>query len=58
VLVDSSVWVDYFRGKQTPQTDRIHILLGNEPLAIGDLILAEVLQGLTVIVISSKLSVC
>jgi predicted nucleic acid-binding protein len=45
ILVDSSVWVDYFRGSDTLQTDRLDLLLGREPLAIGDLILAEVLQG-------------
>jgi predicted nucleic acid-binding protein len=47
ILVDSSVWIDYFRGTQTPQCDRLDALLGTEPLAIGDLILAEVLQGFT-----------
>ena len=47
ILVDSSVWIDYFRGSITPQTDRLDSLLGNEPVAIGDLILAEVLQGFT-----------
>ena len=45
ILVDSSVWIDYFRGSQTPETDRLDTLLGNEPVATGDLILAEVLQG-------------
>ncbi|MBK7897879.1 MAG: PIN domain nuclease [Azonexus sp.] len=45
ILVDSSVWIDYFRGTGTPQTDRLDTLLGVEPIAIGDLILAEVLQG-------------
>lgn len=45
ILVDSSVWIDYFRGSITPQTDRLDTLLGQEELAIGDLILAEVLQG-------------
>lgn len=45
ILVDSSVWVDYFRGVRTAQTDKLDELLGREPLAIGDLILAEVLQG-------------
>jgi len=45
ILVDSSVWVDYFNGQDTPQTNLLDSLLGNEPLAIGDLILAEVLQG-------------
>lgn len=45
ILVDSSVWVDYFNGQATPQTSLLDSLLGSEPLAIGDLILAEVLQG-------------
>ena len=45
ILVDSSVWIDYFRGRSTPRTDLLDRLLGREPLAIGDLILAEVLQG-------------
>ena len=45
MLVDSSVWVDYFRGAITPQTERLDALLGREPLAIGDLMLTEVLQG-------------
>ena len=45
ILVDSSVWIDYFKGTITAQTARLDGLLGNEPLAIGDLILTEVLQG-------------
>jgi len=44
-LVDSSVWIDYFRGTTTPQTEKLDALLGNEPIATGDLILTEVLQG-------------
>jgi predicted nucleic acid-binding protein len=45
ILVDSSVWIDYFKGTRTEQTDKLDGLLGREPLAIGDLILTEVLQG-------------
>ena len=45
ILVDSSVWIDYFKGTVTTQTQILDALLGNEPLAIGDLILTEVLQG-------------
>ena len=45
ILVDSSVWIDYFRGTVTAQTELLDRLLGQEPLAIGDLILTEVLQG-------------
>ena len=45
ILVDSSVWIDYFRGRVSPQTDRLESLLDVERILIGDLILAEVLQG-------------
>jgi predicted nucleic acid-binding protein len=45
ILVDSSVWIDYFKGAITAQTEKLDGLLGHEPLAIGDLILAEVLQS-------------
>ncbi len=45
ILVDSSVWIDYFRGNTTAETERLDALLGRQPLAIGDLILTEVLQG-------------
>lgn len=47
ILVDSSVWIDFFRGTASPETDRLDAWLGNEPLLIGDLILTEVLQGFT-----------
>jgi predicted nucleic acid-binding protein len=45
ILVDSSVWIDYFRGTATPQVEKLDSLLGSEPIATGDLILTEVLQG-------------
>jgi len=45
ILVDSSVWIDYFTGKNTPATKKLNSLLGEELVAIGDLMLTEVLQG-------------
>jgi predicted nucleic acid-binding protein len=45
ILVDSSVWIDFFKGAVTLQTDKLDALLSQELLAIGDLILTEVLQG-------------
>lgn len=45
ILVDSSIWIDYFNGKITPETNKLDTLLGVEPLGIGDLILTEVLRG-------------
>ncbi len=45
IVVDSSVWIDYFSGNKTPEVDRLDVLLGAEPVGIGDLMLIEVLQG-------------
>lgn len=45
ILVDSSVWIDYFNGVVCTETDLLDDLLGRQPLLIGDLILTEVLQG-------------
>jgi predicted nucleic acid-binding protein len=45
ILVDSSVWIDYLRGTPTAQADKLDSVLGSTPLAVGDLILTEVLQG-------------
>jgi hypothetical protein len=45
LVVDSTVWVDYFNGLKNPQTDRLHQILDQVPILVGDLILAEVLQG-------------
>lgn len=45
ILVDSSVWIDYFRGTPSPRANALDALLSSEPVALGDLMLAEVLQG-------------
>jgi predicted nucleic acid-binding protein len=45
IVVDSSVWIDFFNGVSTPEVERFDGLLGSTPVAIGDLILVEVLQG-------------
>lgn len=45
ILVDSSVWIDYFNGVSTRETDLLDGYLGTEPVLTGDLILTEVLQG-------------
>ena len=44
ILVDSSVWIDYFNGQRTWQTNLLDNLLSDVPVIIGDLILAEILQ--------------
>ena len=45
VFVDTSVWIDFFNGRVTPETTCLGLALGKQPLLIGDLVLIEVLQG-------------
>ena len=45
ILADSSVWIDYFNGRISPETDTLDRLLGQQLILAGDLILTEVLQG-------------
>jgi predicted nucleic acid-binding protein len=44
-IVDSSVWIHYFNGVITPQTDLLHSALGQRAIGLSDVILCEVLQG-------------
>jgi predicted nucleic acid-binding protein len=45
IVVDTTVWIDYFNGIKNPQTDCLDKLIAEEQLLIGDIILGEVLQG-------------
>jgi len=45
VIVDTTVWVDYFRGVVNPETDWVHAELEHQRLGLTDVILCEVLQG-------------
>lgn len=45
IFVDSSVWIDYLRDRDTRQTRELDSILGNERVVVGDIVLAEVLQG-------------
>jgi hypothetical protein len=44
-LVDSSVWIDFFNGRDSRETDLLALLLRRCVLLTGDLILGQVLQG-------------
>jgi hypothetical protein len=46
ILVDSSVWIDYFTGAASPEADRLDSLLGRSPLVVADVVMMEVLHGL------------
>lgn len=45
VIVDTTVWVDYFRGVRNAETDWLDTELDRQRLGITDLIVCEVLQG-------------
>jgi predicted nucleic acid-binding protein len=47
VVVDTTVWVDYLNGLTTPETDWLDRELARQPLGLLDLMLCEVLQGLS-----------
>jgi predicted nucleic acid-binding protein len=46
IVVDSSVWIDFLRGRDVPHVARLRAILGAEEIIVGDLMLCEVLQGL------------
>jgi predicted nucleic acid-binding protein len=45
IVVDTSVWIDYYRQLETPETSKLERLLGRQRILLGDLILCELLQG-------------
>jgi len=45
ILVDTSVWVDYFNGVASPEVDALHDLLAGAELVLGDVIVMEILRG-------------
>lgn len=45
IIVDTSVWIDYFNGKDTDETNILDGALGRQEVAIGDLIVLEILRG-------------
>ena len=46
VLVDSSVWIDYFGATLNPKVDQLDRILDYQDVLVGDLVMAEVLQGI------------
>ncbi len=46
IVVDSSVWIDFLRGREAPHVRRLRAVLGADEIVVGDLMLCEVLQGL------------
>jgi len=45
IFADSSVWIDYFNGKDSVETKFLDAALSSDTICLGDIILAEVLQG-------------
>jgi predicted nucleic acid-binding protein len=47
IVVDTTVWIDFLNGRDAPHVRRLRALLGESEIVVGDLMLCEVLQGLT-----------
>jgi predicted nucleic acid-binding protein len=45
IIVDSSVWIDFFNGNDNYEADVLDNLLGSQEVSTGDLIILEVLRG-------------
>jgi len=45
IVVDTSAWIDYFRGIVAPHTDILDTELQKNRIITGDLIIVELLQG-------------
>ena len=45
LVVDSSVWIDFFNGRRSGEVTRLDGYLGTERIIVGDLVLCEVLRG-------------
>ena len=45
VIVDTTVWIDYFRGVSNAETDWLDAELDRQRLGVLDLIVCEILQG-------------
>lgn len=46
IVVDSSVWIDFLKGRSVSHVARLRALLGTSEIIVGDLMVCEVLQGL------------
>ena len=59
VIVDTTVWIDYFRAISNPETEWLDVELGRQRLGLTDVILCEVLQGVrdehTAVVVERRL---
>lgn len=46
VIIDTTVWIDYLRGTENPETRWLDRELQRQRIGLTDLILCEVLQGI------------
>lgn len=47
IVVDTSVWIDFFRDTRTWQVEHLaQLIADDEPVALTDVVLTEILQGL------------
>lgn len=46
VVVDARVWISYFNGVSSAETDRLHESLAKDLIILGDIVFLEILQGI------------
>jgi predicted nucleic acid-binding protein len=44
IVVDSSIWIDFFKGRNARHVQRLRAVLGTDEIIIGDLMLCEILR--------------
>jgi predicted nucleic acid-binding protein len=46
ILVDTSVWIDFFGGAESKEKDKLRkLIIEQKPIALTDIILTEILQA-------------
>lgn len=45
ILIDTSVWIEYFRSKSSPIADRVDRMLDEDEVWIPKIVMAELMQG-------------
>jgi predicted nucleic acid-binding protein len=56
IVVDTSAWIDHLRDRgELPHVQALRSLFGREPIIVGDLVMAELLQGASDEATASKL---
>jgi len=45
ILIDTSVWIEYFRNKSSPIADRVDRILDEDEVCVPKIVISELMQG-------------